>query len=164
MPDRETTERVSRLPLLIAAAVVAVSALLILAIQAGRSPASYPEGSPEAALQSFIVAILDQDEDATLAAISEQHRSRCRQEIDDEGIGDNRWSDDATRAQLEEMVIADGRATAVVQLRVGDDGDPFGGSSWDDDRTFELIETADGWLIDRAEWPYTLARCTDGLN
>ena len=156
--------RVSRLPLLIMSVVIAMVTLLILAIMAGRSPASYPEGSPEAALQTFITAVLDNDEEAVLALLTDARQSRCRSEIEDETVYGNRWSENDVRAALDDIDVDGNKATAIVQFRDGGDDDPFGGSSWDYDRRFELLDTPDGWRIERADWPYSLERCTGGVN
>ncbi len=139
-------------------------ALLTLAIMAGRSPASYPEGSPEAALQAFITAVLDNDDEVVVELLTDENQLPCRTEIDDENLYGRRWSENDVRAALDDIEIDGNEATAVVQFRNGGDDDPFGGSSWDYDRRFELLDTADGWRIDRAEWPYSLERCTGGVN
>lgn len=162
--DDDPPTRVSRLPLVIMSVVIAMLALLTVAIVAGRSPASYPEGSPEAALQAFVTAVLDNDEDAVLALLTDEHRSRCRTEIDDESVYGRRWSEGDVRAELESIEVREERATAIVQFRNLDSDDPFGGSSWDRDHRFTLRDTEDGWLVDGAQWPYSLERCTGGVN
>ena len=160
----DPTGRVSRLPLLIMSVVIAMVTLLTLAIMAGRSPVSYPEGSPEAALQRFITAVLDNDEEAVLSLLTDTRQARCRTEIDDHDVYGNRWSENDVRAALDEIDVEGNRATAIVEFRDGGDDDPFGGSSWDYDRRFELLDTPDGWRVDRADWPYSLERCTGGVN
>ncbi len=160
----DSAGRVSRLPLLIMSVVIAMVTLLTLAIMAGRSPASYPEGSPEATLQTFITAALDNDEEAVLALLTDERQSRCRTQIEDENVYGDRWSEGDLRAALDDIDVDGDKATAIVRFRNGGDDDPFGGSSWDYDRRFDLLDTAAGWRIDRAEWPYSLERCTGGVN
>lgn len=153
-------QRVSRLPLLIMGAVIAMIALLTVALLATRSPATYPDGSPEAALQDFVTATLDDDDVTMLALLTDDARRSCGDEID---RIDN-WTRDDMRAELESIDVEASTAEASVRFRRVDSGDVFGGSSWDVEATFELIRVDGVWLVDRAGWPYALQRCSDGDN
>ena len=149
-------ETVSRLPLVIAAAVVTMVALLTVALLAARSPASYPEGSPEAVLQDFVAALIDEDESTVLALLTPESRQRCASELE---YADWRYGA-GQRAELLSIEVVGDRAEATVRFRQFDDGNVFGASWWDDDAVY-VLERVDGtWLVARAGWPWPLQDCT----
>ena len=159
-PPSPSEPPVSRLPLLIAGVVVAMIALLTVALVATRKPASYAEGSPEEALQGFVTATLDHDEEVMLALVTDELRARCASSIE----GGDVWRHgNEYRAELESLEVDGDTAEAVVELRELS-RDVFGGSSWDTDIDYELERVDGAWRIAGADWPWALQRCSQGLD
>ncbi len=155
--------RVSRLPLLIMVAVLVMAALLTIALVASRDPKTYPVGTPEAALQEFVAAAIDNDEDAMLALLTDEMRLACTQRAPDDIYG-GWWSDTNVQAHLASIEIDGVNAKATVRFREGNNDDPFNGSSWDFERPFSLLRVDDTWLVERAGWPYPFDDCTRGSS
>ena len=145
---------VSRLPLIAMGAIVVLAILVALGIGL-RGVEDYPEGSPEAALQAFLQAALDGDDDETIAALVPEAREQCRREIRLDG---GAWSSPGTGFELDELAVDGETATGEVTMR-SDDGDPFGGSSRRGTFRFELHDVDDEWLIAEADWPWWIERC-----
>ncbi len=146
---------------MIMGAIIAMAALLTIALAANRNVASYPEGSPEAALQQFVSASLDEDEDAMLLLLTDQMRSRCTALLADSGF-DRSWSGTSLRADLAEIEVDGDRAEAMVRFQEGNNDDPFDSSSWDFERRYVLVESDGSWFIERAGWPDAFDNCTRG--
>ncbi|MEZ5375901.1 MAG: hypothetical protein R2733_05255 [Acidimicrobiales bacterium] len=151
--------RVSRLPLAIMAAVIAVAALVTLALSQNRSPTQYDDGTPAAALQHYIAAGLDGDEGAMLDLLAEDKRAACIADFRDDVYG-NDWRADDVRTELDDMVVEGDIARATVLFREGGNSGLFDDTSWDYDRRFTLVLVDGHWLIDRAGWPYPFEDCT----
>ena len=149
---------VTRLPLMIMAAVGVMAALVTFAIATNRGPLDYAEGSPEAVLQEFVSSSFDNDESAMLELLTDDARERCLAAFDD-GLYDRSWSTGNMRADLDEFVLDGEAARATVRFVEGSD-DPFGGSSWDYERSFTLVRVDGAWRVDRAGWPYPFDDCT----
>lgn len=152
---------VSRLPLFIMGAVVVLAALMLIAVVAFRGPKTYDAGTPEAALQNYLVAVLDdRNEDAMYALLTPSAQSRCRDIYD--GLGLTSYYSTGYRAELDDMTLdGDGdRAEARVVFRRSSQGDPFDNSSYSSEREFSLRRLDGDWLIDRAGWPYSYEDCT----
>ncbi len=164
-PDRDPqSDRVSRLPLLIMGSVVGILVLVTLALLASRKSASFPDGSPEAALQEFVATALDgSDQKALLAMLTPEVRSRCTIELRDDNYSSRWQADGDLRAQLDSIEIEGDRASAIVRLRRLTSDDPFGGS-WASEHDFELVVVNGAWLIERASWPYPFDYCTRSVD
>ncbi len=149
---------VSRLPLMIVAAVGVMAALVTLAVAAGRGPENYAEGTPEATLQQFISASFENDEDAMLKLLTDDARARCVEAFDDD-LYERSWSTGNMRADLDDFELEGDSARATVRFVEGSDG-PFGDSSWDYERNFTLVRVGEIWRVERAGWPYPFDDCT----
>lgn len=150
---------VSRLPLVITAVVVALLLLVTIALIAARGSATFDEGTPEAALQRYLIAAFDGDEEAMLDRLTVAGRDQCRLEMQD-SYRWNDWPGDDLQADLQSMEEgADGQLIATVRFARSSSDDPFG-SSWNFEDTFILVADDDGWLIDQAGWPHQFESCT----
>ena len=158
MPETGSTEKPSKLPLVIVGACVVVAVLITVVLVAIRGPATFEPGTPEATLQAFINAGLDADEDTLLALMTEESAASCRQEFDERHYG-RFFYDDDVRAQLDEMEITGSRADATVIFRRSSSNDPFDTSTWSSTESFRLQLEAGEWRIDRAEWPHPFLSC-----
>jgi len=146
---------VSRLPLMAMGAVVALAILMAIAIGL-RSAPDYPPDSPEAALQAFLQAGLDGDEDRVIAALIDDAQDRCDRQLRRDGS--NRTSS-GTGFELDRIMIDGTAATADVTLRESDTSDPFDGTLRRLDLRFELVEVDGEWLVSEAEWPWWIQAC-----
>ena len=151
----------SKLPLLIMAAVVGLAVLVTIALVATRGPETYAPGTPEAALQDFLEAGFDGDTAAIFELVTDESRDRCQSASDRERF-DGDWYSDGMRAELEDMTVTSDVATAEVRFHEGGANDPFSNSSWSYDERFTLVRVDGAWLIDRAGWPWPFAECTGG--
>lgn len=151
-------QAVSKLPLLIMGAVVALAVLVTVALVATSGTERYSPGTPEAALQDFLQASFDRDTDAVRALLTDDARADCRAAFD-RGHVDDPYTD-GLRAELEDMSVTGTTATATVRFRQGNSSDPFDNSSWSYEERFVLHDVDGEWRIHRAGWPWALAECT----
>jgi hypothetical protein len=151
---------VSKLPLVIIGAVVALAVLVVVALVAFRGPVEYAPGTPEAALQSFLQAGFDnQDQSVLFAMLTPDARARCERDAET-GRYSSIWDSDGLRAELETMRIDGDKAVATVGFRHGNSTDPFNDYSYSFTDTYTLLRVDGKWLIDRAGWPYQFTSCT----
>jgi hypothetical protein len=130
---------------------VAASAFLVIIVMAAvvavtRSPSAFDAGTPEAAAQSYLQALLDGDERAAHAYLSEELQAACTlTELR------NTWMPESVRITLTETTLLDG--TAEVDLIVIEGStDPFGGGGTYD-VTLVLDHAGDEWIISEPPWP-----------
>jgi hypothetical protein len=139
------------LPLWAALGVVAV-AIALIALLAGRDRRqTFDPTSPEAAVQTYLDAVLAGDPDTAATMLDDATANRClrplRRTITDDGV----------RASLLDARIETDRATIEIQLTYPD-GDLFGTSSYSFEERF-FLERVDGeWLITEDPWPVALCR------
>jgi hypothetical protein len=163
MATIESPATVSKLPLLIMAAVVGLAVLVTIALVVARGPETYAPGSPEAALQDFLEAGFDGDSVAILELVTDESRDGCQSALDRERF-DGSWYSDGLWAELEDMTVVGDVANAEVRFHQRGANDPFNNSRWSYDERF-TIEWVDGaWLIDRAGWPWPFTECMKGQS
>ena len=128
---------------------VAVVASVLFAAFAGGEE-EFPEGSPEAAVQSYLRAIADRDATAAVAFLSTDLTERCG-EIPREAVvqrGDNRF-----RATLTETTTGDDTTRVEVEITEIYGDDPFGGSEYGSQQVFVLVQEDGEWRFDEVPWP-----------
>jgi len=128
-----------------AAVVVSV---VVAALAGGED--EFPEGTPEATVQSYLRAIADRDATAAFAFLSTDLDERCG-EIPREAVvqrGDNRF-----RATLTETTVRDDTTEVEVEITEIYGSDPFGGGEYSFRHVFVLVEEAGEWRFDEAPWP-----------
>ncbi len=158
MATTDAPPTVSKLPLFIMGAVVALAALVTVGLLAVRSNETYDPGTPEAALQDFLQAAFDEDSEAMLGLLTESTRAECDNFVDELRFDD--FGADDLRAELEDMSVSGTSATAEVRFHQTGSNDPFNGSGWSFDERF-ILERVDGdWLVAKAGWPWPFAECT----
>jgi hypothetical protein len=144
--DRRPTEIGSRAVLWLAAVAILVVIVALAIIAAMRSPADFDAGSPEAAAQSYLQALLDGDERSAHEHLSLRLQEECSiTEIR------NAWLPESVRVTLTETVVA-GDTAEVELIMIEGSSDPFGGGT-EYDVTLVLTRAADGWLISEPPWP-----------
>ena len=135
--------------------VVGLTALIVAAaVVAGRDAERYPAGSPEAAVQAYVRAVVDDRPDDAVAWFSVDLADRC-------GFGTVSGFGDVTvtRVVLDRTRLVtggDGTERAEVRVRVTE---RWGGPFATDESTFTeiivLTNDSDGWHIAEPPWPYS---------
>jgi hypothetical protein len=137
--------------LLLAAAVVAlVIAGGVAASVVGGSARTYPEGSPERAVQQYLQAVAANDAARALEFLSADLAKRCADYPRDAISNRGRQS---VRATLEKSTVRDGTASVRVTLIESYGSDPFGGGESNFSTVFELRQEGGVWRFSQSPWP-----------
>jgi len=132
---------------LAAVGLVLVGALMLAFVLGEPGVAEYELGTPEAAAQAYVQALLDGDGDAAREYVGSEDRYRCR------GLISPLLGRDVSSAVFASVEIDEDRA--VLRVRLSSEHyvpDPFG-SDWDQESRL-VLERRDGrWLVIDAEWP-----------
>jgi hypothetical protein len=129
---------------------ISVAVLVLLAVVAGvlsanRSGPELTEGSPEAAVQDYMEAVLDGDPERAATFLDPDGRCTAGD------IGDQAW-DTTARVVLRDSRTDGQEATVRVEFVYGGDS-PLGGSEWRDDQVFTLRQVQQGWVVTGDPWP-----------
>lgn len=133
-------------------AIIGVLAVAALAVVFSRGePALLDESTPQGVVQRYSAAVIDGDEAAAQAYLTETARTQC--------VDFERSSTENLRVTLvsttERATSADVRVLMVVSNGSG----PFGNSEYETEDVFDLVKTDGKWLIDSAPWQ--LRVCTN---
>lgn len=133
-------------------AIIGVLAVAALAVVFSRGePALLDESTPQGVVQRYSAAVIDGDEAAAQAYVTETARTQC--------VDFERSSTENLRVTLvsttERATSADVRVLMVVSNGSG----PFGNSEYETEDVFDLVKTDGKWLIDSAPWQ--LRVCTN---
>lgn len=141
---------VRRLALLLGGLIlgVAIVAALVVALSS-RPPATYSAGSPEAALQAYLLAWQANDLDAAYAALSEQVHGVIT--AADYRMMAGNWS--VGRADDRRIVLTDSHVNgdrARLDLRIDElsSGGGVGGNVWSRETSVALVRESGAWRID----------------
>lgn len=129
--------------LAVVVAVIVVAAL-VTALLTSRDPARLAPGTPEAAVQDYLDAVLDRDNETAAAMLAPE--SEC--DLDDL---DQAYLDEDVRASLREVEVSGSTARVDVAITTGAGG--LIPSRWTEEHTFRLRRTGDEWLITGSPWP-----------
>lgn len=133
------------LVLAVAVAVVGVLAVLAGVLAATRDEPHFPQGSPEAAVQDYLTAVLARDNDAAAALLAED--GPC-----DATDFDQTFVPDDARVVLRDAETDGATARVVVDVVQGSGG-PFDGSEFSERQSFRLSRDGDSWRIGGSPWP-----------
>ncbi|WP_043437321.1 MULTISPECIES: hypothetical protein [Arthrobacter] len=138
--------------LVVILAIIGVLAVAALAVVFSRGePALLDESTPQGVVQRYSAAVIDGDEAAARAYLTETARTQC--------VDFERSSTENLRVTLvsttERATSADVRVLMVVSNGSG----PFGNSEYETEDVFDLVKTDGKWLIDSAPWQ--LRVCTN---
>ncbi len=128
------------------AAIVAISPGIVLN---SSGTAEFPDGSPEAAVQAYVGAVLDEDFEAADHWLTDEARKRC-----DETYFDSR---DVQRVRIVDARVQQDAATVEIEVTYQNSGDPFASEYSSTDR-FRLSGSATDWLIDEVPWVFCEGR------
>lgn len=138
--------------LVVILAVIAVLAVAALAVVFSRGePALLDESTPQGVVQRYSAAVIDGDESAATAYLTETARTQC--------VDFERASTDNLRVTLVSTTERASSADVRVLIVVSNGGGPFGNSDYEMEDVFDLVKTDGKWLIDSAPWQ--LRVCTN---
>ena len=134
--------------------LLAVIAIVVTLAAGSGDPVPLPEGSPEAAVQDFIIAIDDGDYAAAYRHFDEETRTQCVENDFRNSVSSGRNAD--MRVQLESVDLFDsGDANVTVRVRTFSGSPPFDFSESNYSTTFQLREVDGQWVILNAPWPFS---------
>lgn len=130
-------------------AALAVLVIVALAVVFTRGdPAPLDAATPAGVVQRYAAAVIDGDEAAAAAYLSDAARNRC-------GAAE-RSGVDRLRVTLVATTERADSADVRVLITVFQGGGPFGSSEYQVEDVFDLAKTGDKWLIDHAPWQLTV--------
>jgi len=153
--DTHPLRRTQRLPgtaVLIGIGVALLAAIVAVAVIGGRGVVEYPEGSPEAAAQTYVQALFDGEDDAAYAMLSPALQARCvavDSDVDATAAGSATFEDVHIR---DDRVVIDVRLTGA-RFEPG----PLPIQQEEIDARLTLVEIDGEWRISAGDWP--LYRC-----
>lgn len=138
------SDRATRI-LLAAVAGLLLLAVIAAALSATRAGPRYAEGSPEATVQSYVVAAVAEDGEEAVRHLDPA--DGCTAAHIEQG-----WVNPRGRVVLRDTDVRGDEATVKIDVVV-----PSGGllssSEWASSETLHLRRADDGWLITGTPWP-----------
>ncbi|MGV8876388.1 MAG: hypothetical protein ACOH1K_02630 [Rhodoglobus sp.] len=128
-------------------ATIVVIALVVVFTRGGA--VEVDPATPEGVVQSYSLAVLDNDYDNAREFISAEIRATCTKA-------------EPSMVQGLRMTVISSKVTgdtAVVRVTMEHDGGSFGGTGYEYDGVFILIHDGDLWKVESAPWE--LALCTN---
>ncbi len=132
----------------ILAAVLAGIAVLTVAagvLAANRHVAEFDPGTPETAVQAYLTAVVDGDNERAASLLAAD--GSCG--LDDL---DRSYVPDGVRAVLRDSEVNGDTARVDVGVEMST-ADLFAGSGYTEKHTFRLVRHGEGWLITGVPWP-----------
>jgi hypothetical protein len=145
---------VSRLPLVAMGALVVFAALLAIALGL-RGPKELPAGTPEAAAQDYLEAVIEGEDEAVLDLLAANRVPACRNELGRTG----NYGMSGVGFELDNVEITGDTARVELTQRSSSSGDPFEGTRRFGEQYVELIRENGEWKVDGASWPWRLESC-----
>lgn len=132
-------------PWVLAAVVgVLVAASLVTFLLTARDTAEFPDGSPEAAVQEYLDAVLDRDGEAAVRSLTAD--SPC--DVED---FDKAYLDNDVHVALNRVDVSG--STARVDVVITSGSGSLLPSGWSEERTFRLERSGERWLVTGTPWP-----------
>ena len=134
----------------VALAVLVVASIVVALLQ---SEATFPEGSPERAVQAYIEALEQDDLGLAYSFLATSLKEDCA--IDEIFGPPTRFGPDAGQEQvtLRQTRMVDGTAFVTVRVTQFRRNGPFGSSESDFERTYTLRKEGSEWRFTRFPWP-----------
>lgn len=138
----------------VAVPVIVVTLLVVAAlVVANREPVSYAEGTPEATVQAYFQAVVDNDPRRAYELYTPELQERCAPPT----AGEISYLTLA-RVVLDEVDVDGDEATARVSVTETFEGGPLGSNESTTSQTVHL-ERGDGdWEIAEVAWPFFCVR------
>lgn len=126
-------------------AALAVLVIVALAVVFTRGdPAPLDAATPAGVVQRYASAVVDGDEAAAAAYLTDAARTRC--------AGGEHMQTDKIRITLVGTTERASSADVRVLITSVHGGGLFGSSEYQSEDVFDLVKTGDKWLIDHAPW------------
>ena len=135
----------TRTPLIVLAALIFAAVLGGALYGALTEPETFDPATPEGVVQTYLQAVFDGDEAASLALMQPDLADRCRQ---DSTSLDYRTA--GARAFLDGTSIDGDRASVAIEIRHSSDGI----DEWIENETIWLDRSESSWQISEPPWPY----------
>lgn len=135
-------------------ALLVVSSVVMAVLNRGSEPDLLPAGSPERAVQDYILATQQEDAQAAYALLSEEARERC--DPDNLSGGDFHLPRDSFSIRLVDTEEEEDEAVVTIEVtQVDTPGEIplLGGSVSDYDTTYRLVREQGEWRLDDTGWP-----------
>lgn len=126
-------------------------ALVAAVLATTRSEPEFDPNLPEGAVQGYLRAVFDEDEDRALtylAAGTECDRDDFRGAV----------TSDSARVVLRGAEVDGDEATVVVEIVYTGGQGPFDTYEWSEEQTFELERKGDRWVLVGEPWPLYFCR------
>lgn len=132
--------------LVIVVAGVALLAVVAAVVAAGRSQPTFDPSTPEGAVQGYLRAVLEDDEEAAAGYLAAD--SDC-------GVADFESAavDLSARVVLRETTVSGEEATVEVEVTYTGGGGPFDTYEWSEDQAFRLVREEGNWVLEGRPWP-----------
>jgi hypothetical protein len=131
--------------LVIILAIIAVLVVAALAVVFSRGQPPLLDGAtPQGVVQRYAAAVIEGDESAATAYLSEAARTQC--------VGVEPSVKDKLRVTLVSTTERVSSADVRVLIAVSSGGGPFGNSEYETEDVFDLVKTDGKWLVDSAPW------------
>jgi hypothetical protein len=132
---------------ILASIAVLVVVALVMVFTRGE-PAPLDAATPAGVVQRYSAAVIDGDETAAAAYLSDAARNKCST-VEPGGV-------DRLRVTLVSTTERAASADVKVLITVLEGGGPFGSAEYQVEDVFDLAKTGDNWLIDNAPWQLTV--------
>ena len=149
------TSQSNRLLVWMGAGLLALLAVAAIAV-ALRSPANFEPGSPEAVVQEYVNAVLDEDSEAAFALLTPSAQRRCKLE----DLEDRYIRGEQSRIVLVDSEITGDTATVELEFTAASGDSPFDIYEYSFEQRFKLRDVDGAWRLSAAQWPFY--RCTEG--
>lgn len=147
-PEPEEPGKPDRTLLAILAAIAALVILALAVVLTRGEPAPLDESTPAGVVQRYSSAVIDGDETAAAAYLSDAARNKCSNV--------ERPSADNLRVTLVSTTERADSADVKVLITVSEGGGPFGSAEYQVEDVFDLVRMGDHWLIGNAPWQLTV--------
>jgi len=131
---------------------LAIIAVIVTLVAGSGDPEPLPEGSPEAAVQDFILAVDKGEFEAAYALLHPELRDVCPISEFRRYVGDGR--DAGFRVALRSVDLIADEAHVAVAVTSFSGRPPFDFSEYTNEALFVLVEVDGAWMIKEAPWPF----------
>ena len=131
-----------------------LSILVIISILLGltQQPTEFEHGSPEAAVQKYLIAAVENDYETAYSLFSKEFRDQCP--MRDFAGGTGAFSQlDNSRVTYEETKYVQETSVVITRVTYLDNGGPFGSMESSHEQRFTLMLENGEWKMSGESWP-----------
>ena len=147
--SEKTPIKSSRVLVLIGLALVGLLVVAGIVVAFGE-PTRFDSGTPEAATQDYLLAVLAEDFDAAHGMLTPELQKRC----DVRDLDDRYYRSDGDRITLEESRITGETAVVELEFTATYSGDAFDFDVYSYIERFDLERVDGDWRIAEPPWPF----------